>query len=143
MTIDDLYIGQQFVLKKHITTELLSSFSYLTGDYHPLHCDLEYSNKAGFEDIIAPGFLIISYISYIVGMHLPGQNALILSQEAKFSKPIFLHQDITYVCEIVKIDKRFSVFDLKYVVTSEASEIAVSGSVKIKVRNPVVIDKSV
>ena len=134
LTIDDIYLGQQFVLKKQITRELIQSFSELTGDYHPLHSNDKYAELSGFDNIIAQGFLAAAFLSYVVGMKLPGENALILSQDCKFLKPIYVDQEITYVCEIRKIDRRFSMLDLGYDVLLPNAQKAISGNVKIKIR---------
>jgi 3-hydroxybutyryl-CoA dehydratase len=133
--MEDIFVGQQFIFKKTISEELIKGFSELTGDYHPLHVDAEYAKKSGFENIIAQGFLVSGFLSYVVGMKLPGENALILSQESKFINPIYLNEEITFCCEVTTIDTRFSIFDLKYVVTTANNVKTISGKVKVKVRS--------
>ena len=132
--IEDLYTGQQFTFSKIISRELITEFSSMTGDYHQLHTDYDYSLKSGFNNIIAQGFLLISFLSYAVGMELPGENALILSQESKFIQPVFIDDELIYNCEVVKIEKRFSIIDLNYTISKLNGVKAVSGSVKIKIR---------
>lgn len=134
LTLDDIFIGKQFFFKKVITKELIQGFSMLTGDYHPLHVDAEYAKRNGFDNIIAQGFLVSGFLSYVVGMNLPGENALILSQESKFINPIYLNEEVTFVCEVATIDIRFSTFDLSYVVLTSNNLKAISGKVKVKVR---------
>lgn len=135
LAIGDIYLGQNFVFKKYISKELVESFSAMTGDHHPLHESLDYSVKSGFDNIIAQGFLVTGFLSYVVGMNLPGENALILAQESKFLKPIYINQEIIFHCEVTKIDLRFSVFDLGYSVLLHNNVRAITGSVKVKVRN--------
>jgi 3-hydroxybutyryl-CoA dehydratase len=132
--IEDLYTGQQFTFSKIISRELITEFSSMTGDYHPLHTDYDYSLKSGFNNIIAQGFLLISFLSYAVGMELPGENALILSQESKFIQPVYIDDELLYNCEVAKIEKRFSIFDLNYTISKLNGVKVVSGSVKIKIR---------
>ena len=135
LTMDDIFVGKQYVFKITITEDLIQGFSKLTGDYHPLHIDAEYAQKNGFDNIIAQGFLVTGFLSYVVGMNLPGENALILSQESKFINPIYLNDVITFFCEVATIDTRFSIFDLKYFVTTANNVKTVSGKVKVKVRS--------
>lgn len=135
LTMEDIFVGKQYVFKKIITEELIQGFSRLTGDYHPLHIDAEYAKKNGFDNIIAQGFLVSGFLSYVVGMNLPGENALILSQESRFINPIYLNEVITFLCEVATIDTRFSIFDIKYVVTTANNVKTVSGKVKVKVRS--------
>lgn len=58
---DDLSIGQSWTTAARTVTEHdLSVFAGLTGDYHPLHTDAEYSRKSPFGERIAHGFLVAS-----------------------------------------------------------------------------------
>lgn len=133
-TIDDIQLGQEFTFSKVFSQKLISEFSSLTGDCHPLHTDSEYSIKSGFNNIIAQGFLLISFLSYAIGMELPGENALILSQESKFIQPVYLDDEILYRCEVVKIEKRFSVIDVNYTLSKLNGVKVVVGMIKIKIR---------
>jgi acyl dehydratase len=132
--IEDLYTGQKFTFSKVISRDMILEFSSMTGDFHPLHTDYNYSLKSGFENIIAQGFLLISFLSYAIGMELPGENALILSQESKFIQPVYIDNELIYNCEVIKIEKRFSIIDLNYTISKLNGVKVVSGSVKIKVR---------
>ncbi len=135
-TIDDLFDAQEFSFKKIFSREAIDSFCSLTQDYHPLHTDDIYAKKHGFDGVILQGFLVSSFISYVVGMRIPGENALILAQESKHSKPIYANEEVTYICKVCKIDRRFSTFILHYEVYNGKGYKAVSGSVKVKVRKP-------
>lgn len=138
--INDIFLGQKFNYKRKITIDLVKKFSLITGDYHPLHNDYEYSIKSGFEGIIAQGFLLTSFMSFIVGMELPGENALILSQESKFIKPVYIENEISIECEITNIDLRFSTFILTYNAFNQNRQRVISGNVKVKIRNPIIKD---
>jgi 3-hydroxybutyryl-CoA dehydratase len=136
LLISDLVEGQQYSFKKIFTRDIIETFSALTGDYHPLHTDQHYANLHEFDNIIIQGFLLTSLMSYVVGMELPGENALILSQESKFIRPVYIDEEVTYICEITKIDLRFSTFILLYTIFNKSGLKAVSGSVTVKVRKP-------
>lgn len=133
--IDDLIVGQKFEFKKEISKNDIELFSNSTNDYHPLHSDIDYSRKNGFRDIIAQGFLLISHISFVIGMELPGENAIILSQESKFLKPVFVGDELLYCCLIESIDYRFSVITVSYKIINSSMVSCVIGSVKVKIRS--------
>lgn len=134
--ISDIYEGQQYEFRKVFSTAVVESFSELTKDFHPLHTSSEYAKSNGFDNIIVQGLLLSSFISYVVGMKLPGENALILSQDAKYIKPIYVNEEVTYNCEVTKLDTRFSTFVLLYTIFNQAGLKAVSGNVLVKVRSP-------
>lgn len=133
--IKDLSIGQKFEFTKTISNSEIELFSKATNDYHPLHTDIEYSNRNGFKNIIAQGFLLISYVSYVIGMELPGENAIILAQESKFLKPVFAGDQLQYSCSIDSKDLRFSVITVSYKIINSTLVTCVVGSVKVKIRN--------
>jgi 3-hydroxybutyryl-CoA dehydratase len=66
-TLDDYAVGDRFVSPARTITETdIINFAGLTGDWHPLHTDVEYAAKTPFQGRIAHGMLTLS-----VGMVLP------------------------------------------------------------------------
>ena len=65
--LDDYVVGETFISPARTITESdIVNFAALTGDWHPLHTDVEYAAKTPFKERIAHGMLILS-----VGMVLP------------------------------------------------------------------------
>lgn len=65
--LDDYSVGEKFVSPARTITEAdIVNFAGLTGDWHPLHTDVEYAAKTPFKGRIAHGMLTLS-----VGMVLP------------------------------------------------------------------------
>ncbi len=66
-TLDDYAVGDKFISPARTITEAdIINFAGLTGDWHPLHTDVEYAAKTPFKERIAHGMLTLS-----VGMVLP------------------------------------------------------------------------
>lgn len=65
--LDDYAVGDRFVSPARTITETdIVTFAGLTGDWHPLHTDVEYAAATPFGGRIAHGMLTLS-----VGMALP------------------------------------------------------------------------
>lgn len=65
--LDDYVVGNGFVSPARTITETdIVNFAALTGDWHPLHTDVEYASKTPFQARIAHGMLTLC-----VGMALP------------------------------------------------------------------------
>ncbi|HPL64835.1 MAG TPA: MaoC/PaaZ C-terminal domain-containing protein [Syntrophales bacterium] len=65
--LDDYAVGEKFISPSRTITEAdIVNFAGLTGDWHPLHTDVEYAAKTPFKERIAHGMLTLS-----VGMALP------------------------------------------------------------------------
>ena len=66
-TLDDYAVGDKFISPARTITEAdIINFAGLTGDWHPLHTDVEYAARTPFKGRIAHGMLTLS-----VGMVLP------------------------------------------------------------------------
>ena len=65
--LDDYAVGERFISPARTITEAdIINFAGLTGDWHPLHTDVEYAAKTPFKERIAHGMLTLS-----IGMVLP------------------------------------------------------------------------
>lgn len=65
--LDDYTVGDRFVSPARTITETdIVNFAAFTGDWHPLHTDIEYAAKTPFQERIAHGMLTLC-----VGMSLP------------------------------------------------------------------------
>lgn len=75
----DLTSGECVSFQVLITSDLISQFSKITFDYSEIHT----VNKSSGQTV-AHGMLLSSFFSTIVGMFLPGKNALLISHETVY-----------------------------------------------------------
>ena len=85
---DDITLRQEAQFSVELTAESIDLFADLSGDINPLHMNEEYAEGTPFGGRIAHGMLGASYISRLIGVHLPGRHALYLSQKLAFKKPL-------------------------------------------------------
>ena len=65
--LDDYTVGDTFISPARTITEAdIVNFAGITGDWHPMHTDVEYAAKTPFRERIAHGMLILS-----IGLVLP------------------------------------------------------------------------
>ncbi len=132
-SIEQLYVGQKDHITRTASLEDIKDFSKLTGDYHPLHFDREYSIKNGFKDIIAHGLLLSSFSSALVGMKLPGKRTIIMRQTFDYLAPVYPNDLLIITGTVSKVDIRFSIIEM--VITIKSNGILMSkGSYTIKIR---------
>ena len=110
---NDLRIGQKSIYVFDLNEQHIEKFSKLTGDFHPLHSSKDFAKQAGFKSIIAHGLLISSISSKLIGMDIPGKNAILISQSFSYNKPAYPQDKLRYQAEIVNLDKRFLVVKIK------------------------------
>ena len=87
--IDDLKEGMIFSIEIKLSEEDIDNYSRVSGDISPIHIDDNFASKRGFPKRVAHGLLLASYLSRIVGVHLPGRNAFLQSINLHFLLPVY------------------------------------------------------
>ncbi|MHA2380721.1 MAG: MaoC family dehydratase [Candidatus Thorarchaeota archaeon] len=100
----DFNLGQSAEVVRTIREEDIQTFGDLSGDYNPLHFDEEWSSTTFFEGRIAHGLLAASFISAVIGMHLPGTGTIYLSQKISFKGPVRIGDSITARAAVVHLN---------------------------------------
>ena len=137
-TIDNLEEGLEAKIERLLTKEDIQNFANLTQDFHPLHTSAVYAKSNGFEDIIAHGLLLASFSSYIIGMELPGENAIIIAQSFVYKKPVYPGTQLLIKGVLNKIDTRFSLLEIKIKITSiDNIQVFATGKYSVKVRSKI------
>lgn len=123
--MNKINIGDFHQEKFIFTQDDVNIFMKLTGDYNPIHFDIEAAKHSIFKRPIIHGFLSSSIFSKVLGINLPGKGTIYLKQEIKFLKPMFV--DTNYVCKIEVIDVNNDIYTLKTCVFNEENEMTIDG----------------
>ena len=142
LTLADLEVGQSFSIEHCFGSDEVDAFAALTGDYSPLHVDPDYAAGTEFGDRIVHGMLLASLFSTLVGMKIPGRNALYLGQELNFRRPVVVGEPVVATSKITSINRSLGVIQLATSITKADDSIAVSGSGKVKVRDSAAAEDS-
>ena len=92
-------IGQKATRTITLTAEHVRTFAALSGDYNPLHFDESFVSKTKFKRLVVQGGLTTGLLHALVAMDMPGPGTVFLSQNWKFTAPVFIgdtiHSEIT------------------------------------------------
>jgi 3-hydroxybutyryl-CoA dehydratase len=133
--IEDIKLGMKKQFRVTITNAMMNEFAELSGDYSPLHFDEEYGKKSTFNQIICYGLLLASFFSRLIGMYLPGENALCLSQSINYLLPAFIGDEITVEGEVITKSSATRIITLKTIIKNNSGKCLIDGQAKILVRN--------
>ena len=126
----EMSVGQTATLVKKLTENDITLFGYMSGDVNPAHFNREYASNTMFKDVIGHGMWSGSLISTVLGTKLPGPGTIYLSQSLKFSRPVYIGDEITVSVTIVeKKEKNRLVFECKCV--NQNNEIVTSGLAEV------------
>jgi 3-hydroxybutyryl-CoA dehydratase len=101
---EDLALGMAASLSRRVGEADIIAFADVSGDDNPVHLDEAYAAGTPFKGRIAHGMLTASYISALLGAHLPGPGAVYISQTLSFRRPVRLGAEVQARVEIVGLD---------------------------------------
>jgi len=128
-------IGQKSMFSENITELMLNNFANISGDYNPLHIDENYAKKTSFKKRICHGMLLASFLSRLVGMYIPGKNALYFSQSLNFQSPCFIGDKVTIEGEVIDKSPATRIITIKTSVFNQNGNCVLDGIAKVIVRN--------
>jgi acyl dehydratase len=96
-------VGQTAERSLTVTAEHVRTFAELTGDYNPLHFDESFARGTRFGALITQGGLTTGLLHALVAMDLPGPGTVFLSQEWKFTAPVYIGDTITARGEVLSL----------------------------------------
>jgi 3-hydroxybutyryl-CoA dehydratase len=100
---EDFQVGDKIVTRGRTITEAdIVMFAGLTGDWHPLHTDVEYARQGPFQERIAHGFLILSVASGLLPLSEIAIIAFYGIDKLRFITPVRLLDTIHVEFEVVE-----------------------------------------
>lgn len=123
----DLSVGQKAVRSITLTAEHVKTYAELTGDYNPLHFDEDFTSKTKFRKLVVQGGLTTGLLHALVAMDMPGHGTVFLSQNWKFTAPVFIGDTITAEAEVLSVHVTKPVTQLKMTVTRQSGETVLEG----------------
>ncbi|MDY6045144.1 MAG: MaoC family dehydratase [Peptoniphilus sp.] len=126
-TIDELEVGQSASFTKTVTEVDVYDYLGISGDFNPVHTNEEYAKGTMFKTRIAHGMISAGFISTVLGMRLPGPGTIYLSQDLKFTHPVYFGDTITATCTIEDIQVEKNRVTLDTVCTNQRGETVVEG----------------
>ena len=132
---DDITIGLTKEFSVEITESMVDNFAELSGDYNELHMDEDYASTTSFGKRICHGMLLTSFFSRLVGMSIPGKNALYFSQSINFQSPCFIGDQILVRGEVTEKSESTHIITIKTTILNQDNKCLIDGIAKVIVQN--------
>ena len=120
-------VGQRAQRSTTVTADDVSAYAGLTGDHNPLHFDAAFVAGTKFQHLIAQGGLTTGLLHALVATDLPGPGTVFLSQNWKFTAPVFIGDTITAEAEVMSVHPRKPVTRLAIRVVRQTGETVLEG----------------
>ena len=122
-----LSVGQKASRTMTVTTEHVRKYAEITGDYNPLHFDEAFVSKTKFGRLVAQGGLTTGILHALVAMDMPGAGTVFLSQNWKFTAPVYIGDTITAEAEVLSVHATKPVCQLRIVIRRDGGEVVLEG----------------
>jgi acyl dehydratase len=100
---EDFTAGEIAVTRARTVTEAdIVNFAALTGDWYPLHTDIEYAKKGPFGERIAHGLLILSIATGLMPLYDMAIVAFYGMDKVRFTAPTKIGDTIHVELEVVE-----------------------------------------
>lgn len=110
-----------------LTERHVKTFAELSGDYNPLHFDEAFAKRTKFGRLVVQGGLTTGLLHALVAMDLPGPGTVFLSQNWKFTAPVFIGDTITAEATVLSVHAAKPVTQLRIVVKRQDGEVVLDG----------------
>ena len=120
-------VGKRASRSLTLTSEHVKTFAQLTGDYNPLHFDPEFVARTRFGKLVVQGGLTTGLLHALVAMDLPGPGTVFLSQNWKFTNPVYIGDTITAEVEVLSVHATKPVTQLGIIVRRQDGETVLEG----------------
>ena len=120
-------VGQKATRHLTLTAEHVRKYSEISGDYNPLHYDEAFAAGTRFGRLVVQGGLTTGLLHALVATDLPGPGSVFLSQNWKFTAPVFIGDTITAHAEVLSVHASKPVTQLAVKITRQDGETVLEG----------------
>lgn len=120
-------LGQRATRSLTLTADHVKTFAELTGDFNPIHFDQAFAKKTRFGRLVVQGGLTTGLLHALVATDLPGPGSVFLSQQWKFTAPVYIGDTITAQAEVTYVHPEKPVCTLQITVTRQDGETVLEG----------------
>ncbi|MEZ5401930.1 MAG: SDR family oxidoreductase [Bryobacteraceae bacterium] len=135
-SIEEIAVGETATLVRTITPAQIEAFAELSGDRNPLHVDVDYARRTTFQRPVAHGMLLGSFVSTLIGMHLPGPGALWNQQSFKWLQPVFAGDTVTVEGRVTQVSKGAAMLTVAVTAVNQNGKKVMEGEGTVMLLSP-------
>jgi 3-hydroxybutyryl-CoA dehydratase len=130
-TVEELKVGDKASFTKTITETDVYNYAGVTGDFNPAHINESFAKNTMFKGRIAHGMIAAGLISTVLGTRLPGPGCIYVSQDLKFTAPVYFGDTITATVEVEKLNVEKNRVILNTVCTNQKNNVVLKGQAEL------------
>ena len=120
-------VGQRASRSLTLTADHIRLFAEISGDHNPLHFDEALAARTKFGRLVVQGGLTTGLLHALVAMDMPGPGTVFLSQNWKFTAPVYIGDTITAEAEVASVHPTKPVTELRVQITRQDGTTVLEG----------------
>lgn len=120
-------VGQRATRRLTLTAGHVRAYAEMSGDYNPLHFDEGFASRTKFGRLVVQGGLTTGLLHALVAMDMPGPGTVFLSQDWKFTAPVYIGDTIIAEAEVLSVHPSKPVVELRVNVKREDGTTVLEG----------------
>lgn len=120
-------VGQRASRSLTLTADHIRLFAEISGDHNPLHFDEAFAARTKFGRLVVQGGLTTGLLHALVAMDMPGPGTVFLSQNWKFTAPVYIGDTITAEAEVASVHPTKPVTELRVQITRQDGTTVLEG----------------
>jgi acyl dehydratase len=120
-------IGQRASRSATFSEADVRRYAEFSGDHNPLHFDAEFAARTRFGKLVVQGGLTTGVLHALVATDLPGPGTVFLSQNWRFTAPVYIGDTVTAEAEVVSVHPSKPVTQLRIRVVRQDGEVVLEG----------------
>jgi 3-hydroxybutyryl-CoA dehydratase len=98
-----------------ISMAVYEQFLLAFGDTNRLHTEHAFARSRGFPEVVMHGVILNGFISHFIGVHFPGDGALLQSVSTQFKSPCHLGDEISIEATVAHVSEAVRVLTVEMV----------------------------
>lgn len=124
--------GAIFEANFTVSETVYNGFISIFNDQNPLHTNEQFARDKGFESKVMHGNILGGFLSYFIGESLPTKNVIIHSQEIKYTKPVYLNDELLLIATVNEVYESVNAIEFKYnFLKKENMAVVAKGKIQI------------
>ena len=123
----ELEVGQKAQREMNVDKEIVKRYAEITGDYNPLHFDVEFAGRTRFGRLIAQGGIATGLLHALVAMDMPGPGSVFMRQSWSFPAPVYIGDTLRAEATVKSVRAKRNMAELEFEVKNQDGAVVLSG----------------
>ena len=123
----ELRVGQCARRELTVDEEMVRGYAEITGDYNPLHFDIDFASRTRFGRLMAQGGIATGLLHALVAMDMPGPGSVFVRQSWSFPAPVYIGDTLHAEATVKSVRAKRNMAELEFEVNNQDGDLVLEG----------------